>query len=369
MGSPPVPVVSSREVAAAPQVPAPEIPAPEIPAPQTFVCMNCGTQLAGKYCSACGQRHEPHVHTLGHFLSEAFESITHADSRLWRTLGYLLVKPGRLTREFLDGHRVRYLPPFRLYLVISLLFFLVASATGFFDYDFNSGPAPERVQTLNQVAADMEAQVPDNPELGPVAANLRAQARQEQERIDKLKASGADAATVDRETRGKIEIGGCDEFSAPDPEADWKYALAHTFCKKVNHVSARELMVAVVHNIPRALFVLLPLLALLMKPLYWRPKRYYVEHLLFLVHNHAFVFVAFTLLVLTVGLPDDWKPVGYIQAFIWLYILWYLFRAMRVHYGQSRWLTTGKYLVMGLCYFTSAMLVLAFTFLVSALTL
>ena len=62
---------------------------------------------------------------MAHFAAEAFESISHADSRLWRTLWYLLARPGFLTREFFEGQRVRYLPPFRLYLVISVLFFLI----------------------------------------------------------------------------------------------------------------------------------------------------------------------------------------------------------------------------------------------------
>ena len=109
MSSPPVPVVSP----------------PEPPQPLTLVCANCGAPLDGEYCAACGQRHEPHVHTVAHFAGEAFESISHADSRLWRTLWYLLARPGFLTREFFDGRRVRYLPPFRLYLVISVVFFLV----------------------------------------------------------------------------------------------------------------------------------------------------------------------------------------------------------------------------------------------------
>ena len=65
------------------------------------------------------------MHTVAHFASEALESISHADSRLWRTLWYLLARPGFLTREFFAGRRVRYLPPFRLYLVISVVFFLV----------------------------------------------------------------------------------------------------------------------------------------------------------------------------------------------------------------------------------------------------
>jgi hypothetical protein len=81
----------------------------------TSRCENCGAPLTGKYCSACGQHHFDHpVHDFGHFVSEAFEDLTHADSRLWRTLIALLFRPGFLTREFLDGRRVRYLPPVRL---------------------------------------------------------------------------------------------------------------------------------------------------------------------------------------------------------------------------------------------------------------
>src|SRR5688572_28154795 len=87
MNSPPVPVVSP----------------PEPPQSLTLVCANCHAALTGEYCAACGQRHEPHLHTVAHFASEAFESISHADSRLWRTIGYLLVRPGFLTRQFFDG--------------------------------------------------------------------------------------------------------------------------------------------------------------------------------------------------------------------------------------------------------------------------
>ena len=67
-------------------LPVPVVSAPDLPAPQTPACANCGATLIGEYCVKCGQRDEPHVHTIGHFAAEAFESITHADSRLWRTL-------------------------------------------------------------------------------------------------------------------------------------------------------------------------------------------------------------------------------------------------------------------------------------------
>ena len=74
-------------------LPVPAVTPPETPQPSTLVCANCHARLDGEYCSACGQRHEPHIHTVAHFAGEAFESISHADSRLWRTLWYLFSRP------------------------------------------------------------------------------------------------------------------------------------------------------------------------------------------------------------------------------------------------------------------------------------
>ena len=90
------------------------------------------------------------------------------------------------------------------------------------------------------------------------------------------------------------------------------------------------------------MFVFLPLLALSMKPLYWRPKRYYVEHLLFLVTT-------------TLRIPGDdhhdrgqtipvvGDQLGLLEFAVWFYMAWYLFRGMRIYYSQSRWMTFGKY--------------------------
>src|SRR5262245_363024 len=149
MSSPPVPA-QSREVVSSPGPGA----APDVPAPQTLVCANCDTALAGEYCGKCGQRHEPHVHTLAHFAAEAFESVTHADSRLWRTLGYLLTKPGRLSQEFFAGRRARQLPPFRLYLVVSVFFFLVAGLSSFSEVDTDeAAPSTDSIAALSSAAA------------------------------------------------------------------------------------------------------------------------------------------------------------------------------------------------------------------------
>ena len=93
------------------------------------VCLNCGTTLGGQYCGNCGQRATSRLISVWELLRDAFGDLLELDSRLWRTLIPLVTRPGQLTRDYLEGRRARFMPPFRMYLVLSILFFLVA----FFD--------------------------------------------------------------------------------------------------------------------------------------------------------------------------------------------------------------------------------------------
>jgi len=353
--------------------PVPVVSQPDLPAPRTLVCANCGAALSGEYCTACGQRHEPHVHALAHFAGEAFESITHADSRLWRTLWFLLSRPGFLTREFFEGRRIRYLPPFRLYLVISLLFFLVANlpearsplkAHASVDVDFGDTPVAERSQSLDEAAKVLESELAATPGAAQAAKAIRQRAAQE-------KAAAASGATIPKEglqdENGFTEF--CDAFEKPDAAANPNYAKLHEVCAKTAKDHGEALLKAIVHNIPRAMFIFLPLLALFMKVLYWRPKRYYVEHLLFLVHNHAFVFLALAILGALELVPVIGKHLGLLKFAIWVYMVWYIFRAMRMYYRQSRGLTFAKYVTVGFAYIVAGFTVLLLTAIYSALTL
>lgn len=89
-------------------------------------CKNCNARLEANFCPQCGQKNidleRPLTELLGEVMRETFDF----DGRALRTLWTLFRRPGRLTSEFLAGRRRRYTPPFRLYLVISVLFFLVA---------------------------------------------------------------------------------------------------------------------------------------------------------------------------------------------------------------------------------------------------
>jgi hypothetical protein len=302
--------------------------APETPAAR---CTNCGAIAPRNYCPECGQRVEAHIHSLWGFVSEATEALTHADSRLWRTLLALLLHPGFLTREFLAGRRARYLPPFRLYFVLSVALFLIASASAVDDLRILAPPSPQARAALRDAGVEGIA--------------------------DNAQAAGAPR--------------GCTSLHYSGPRRDWIEPRLQLACAKMQRDSGHALGQAFVHNIPRAMFIFLPLLAAFMKLLYWRPRRYYVEHLLFLVHNHAFVFLVLSLLLLATA-PALLRPFAgwiWIDAALVLYLPLYLLRAMHRVYGQGYLLTFVKFAALGCAYFASALLMIVLVALYSAVTL
>src|SRR5579875_3585940 len=91
-------------------------------------CLNCGAHLHGRYCHDCGQSADDHHRSIGHLLWEAVEGFTHLDGRLAKTLPALILHPGRLARDHIEGRRQRHVPPFRLFLITLLIFMFVAEA-------------------------------------------------------------------------------------------------------------------------------------------------------------------------------------------------------------------------------------------------
>lgn len=96
-------------------------------------CANCAARLYGHYCAQCGQHAHESARSLGTLLHDAWHVFTHIDGRFWQTLRRLAFSPGHLTREYFAERRARYILPFRLYIVISLIFFGLASLTSLFE--------------------------------------------------------------------------------------------------------------------------------------------------------------------------------------------------------------------------------------------
>ena len=103
----------------------------DAPAAQTGACcLNCATPLAGPFCHRCGQEAGPTHRSLLHIAAEFAEALTHGDGRLRRTLRLLAFRPGRLTRDYLDGRRAADIPPIRVFFWSVFLLFLVGSLAG-----------------------------------------------------------------------------------------------------------------------------------------------------------------------------------------------------------------------------------------------
>jgi hypothetical protein len=355
-----------------------------VAAPGTgFACLNCGAALTAEYCSVCGQRHEPHIHTVWHFTREATENLTHADSRFWRTLWALVAKPGFLTREFFAGRRARYLPPVRLYLVISILFFLIAGAlagNNIVNFDDSEGGA-DSAQKLESKAAELEqaaAAEAAKPGDGSskiaaevqrsVAASMRetaAEMRAEEQATTQSAAAKAAPKAPANETREQRAERECSKFNYNGP---WQAAIEPRLqagCRVTYMDGGKALGKEFMHNAPRAFFVLMPLLALVMKLLYWRPKRFYVEHLLYFIHVHAAIFVVLALVIAVASMPALELLASVLGFALALYVPWYLYKSMRVTYGQSRLMTFAKFSTLSLVYITFASLVTAFTLVYS----
>lgn len=123
--------------------------------PDGAVCANCGTPLAGPYCAACGQAEadlrQPILSLVTDFLDGAFAW----DGRFLTTLRGLYMRPGRVARDYVDGKRMQYSPPMRIYLIMTLAFFALSAAIGIRPLAINFFPDADTIRS--QSAEDIEA--------------------------------------------------------------------------------------------------------------------------------------------------------------------------------------------------------------------
>jgi hypothetical protein len=139
-------------------------------------CLNCGAELHGAFCGACGQRSVPANPTVSELAGDAWRELSGYDGRLASTFRNL-VRPGRLTIDYLQGRRARYLSPVRLYLVASVLYFLAAAAAPENASGLRIGVWDDRGNTQLSAAdrAKLEADVAD--EVWPVRVLLQSVAK------------------------------------------------------------------------------------------------------------------------------------------------------------------------------------------------
>jgi hypothetical protein len=253
-----------------------------------------------RFCSHCGQKNVERLLSLRRIVGDTLDDQFVLNAALPRTLGALLTRPGFLTREYKEGRIARYLAPFRLYLLASVVFFVAMSF----------------VTNANKIWKDAEPRIREweakNPGRHPQNINL-----------------------------------GFDTISAPR----WTRPLARHVLRqqdKLNAMPARESMRVQIEsfnrNAPRAAFLLVPAFAAVLKLLYLgRRKRLYVEHFVFALHVQSFAFFLAAAAMILSGVPGRSYVVGGI-------LLGYLLWAMKTAYAEGWPATVLRYVAVVVCY-------------------
>lgn len=291
-------------------------------------CPNCGTLIAGNFCQGCGQAAHLHVPSAREFLHEFIAHYVALEGKLWKSVALLLFRPGRLTRDYIEGKRVRHVEPLRLYLSFSIIFFAIFKLSGnHFGNAVTEAPAERRVEAAapartGEAEGKTAVLVPREEDLDEMAA------------ADKKKKKKHD---------GLIELDDGDDQWVQKKAAAIHPALG----KKVAHFSSlppeqrnAAMQRAFSSYAPYAIFALMPVFAALLKLLYLGAGRRYGEHLLFALHTNAFAFLMLSLLLV---LPDGIPLLG---AGLMVWLVFYLPTAMRKVYGGGRVLTALRWIVL-----------------------
>lgn len=285
--------------------------------PTTEACSNCGSALAGPYCSVCGQRRlQPQDRRFAHLLREFFEHLTDLDGRFWGSMRALLLRPGLLSRDWMAGRRTRWMSPVSLFLLANLLFFFAPGVT---DFDL-----PLRDHVSGAVLADHD---PAKRDLTPEQRAALAQGGGGQ-----LHSPLTDAWVRHRLDALAQERPGAEPFDI----LQRRYAIASA-------------------NISKALIILhVPCLALVLMLGMAGSGRYFAEHFVVALHYFAFVLFLSELVVLPGMWITQWlgmhgMPVG-VRLGLALVVCVYGIVAVRRAYDATWWRAAllGPVLLVGL---------------------
>jgi hypothetical protein len=266
---------------------------------ESLRCRNCGAAAPGRYCPDCGQETTEHLPTAREFVHEFVLHYFAAEGRLWRTLGALVLHPGKLTIEYLRGRKRAYVLPLRLYLTVSVVYFL-----------------------LLQVA------------IAPGAHRLS-------EALHRSLNNGHSTVTI-------VGLGFANAVRNPD--GSFTCNLPRWLCERINERVLQppgefERRLSAVPSdlfghFSTAVFLLLPVFAFYLQLAYL--KRRYGEHFLFALHVHSFWFLVLLLLLLPMPQWLEWV--------LELYLFVYSVTALHAVYGSAWWSSVLKGLVLAVAY-------------------
>lgn len=376
-------------------------------------CLNCGHPLdiSDKYCPNCSQANSTKKLVLRDFWDEFFSSLINYDSKLLKTLSALLIRPGTITKDYIQGKRIAYTNPFRFLLSLAFLYLLMftynnnfsglddaakkfdgnITATGPLAFNINSGEvsadtaqikqetekALSKLDSMGVKEIDPKEQMAFLDSLGVFTSKKKRVNKDSMMRADpksyyqKLsKKTGFSSLTDKMEFFSKMIKQ--DTLTSFD-QAQKKYdipeggnsEMAFNFSNSLLRVIRQpgSFIDSTISRLPFVIFFFLPVFTIFIWLVYIRKKYTYTDHLIFSFHNQSLLFI---LLILSLILDAIFNMAS--SGIFLLIFGFYLYKAMRKFYGQGRVKTIVKYIFLNSIFALLAFIVIVVLFTGSVFT-
>ena len=313
--------------------------------PTTEQCKNCEKTFDSsfEYCPYCGQEAADNL-TIGVLFSNTIDNYISIDARFFRSFGTLMLKPGVLARRFVDGKRLKYLHPAQFYLFVSVIFFFI--------FSFTIRKADNEVSEAIKKGMEQEITLDSIPikqdslALAEAKKVLKKSQKtigltdEEISEIDSVMASDPEIVTLDfgfrREKLDSLIAAGAPldqktKAMGMKEDADAFTRRFYTQILKFYEQRGGGILQALYDTIPVAMFLLMPLFALLLKVFYWKPA-IFAHHLVFSFYFFTFIFTTFCTILLV---NKVWEIPIWLEVLICFSFVIYLMLALRNFYRSS----------------------------------
>lgn len=310
-------------------------------------CLNCKTQVVGRFCHNCGQENIEPKESVWHLVTHFFNDVTHFDGKFFTSLKVLILKPGFLSKEYIAGRRASYLNPIRMYVFTSAIFFLV-----FFSiYNVNEKNLNEHTNFAGKTSDEISKM--DSASLRDFTKKMnKGKPLTREQVLERIDSGGFQITPGNYRSRGEYDSllkAGVKKHNWIERQLVYKNIdLQEKYGSKPKLILV-ALLDRFMHSLPQMLFVLLPLLALILKLVYIRQKQfYYVDHVIFTIHFYIFTFLV---MLITFGISElrsllHWEWLRVIGVIFIFSIFFYFYKALRNFYMQRRAKTMVKYFIL-----------------------
>jgi G:T/U-mismatch repair DNA glycosylase len=297
-------------------------------------CLNCRHVVDQRYCPHCGQENTHTRHTFHHLFVHFFEDLTHYENAFWKTIQNLLFKPAALTKEYLSGKRLSYLAPVRLYIFISFVTFLFISlftTNGGDKRVFDELAKKEKLDSIENIIAKADKISLKKLDSGKVAYN-------------ELKKKKINLVNVGYTSLKELDS--VRKYSKTAEINDFEYYLNKKAIEINTKYSNDEIIDKFIesfeHNLPKVLFIYMPLFAFFLWLIHNKKKYYYFDHGIFTLHYFSFLLLIILLLFIVTKLSSLLEPSKILSFCIstinfvaagWMF--YYFFPAHKRFYGES----------------------------------